>query len=162
LDPFYLEYIAKNYNFDLSMIHTAGAINNLMPYRIMNKIAFALNRHKKAMNGSTILFMGVAYKPDIDDARESPALLVMEQVVKKGANVLYHDPYIPEVADGHGIIYESVDLTDELLAKVDCVVFTTNHSCFDAEYLVTKAQLVVDTRNAVKQVAIEDGKVFKL
>jgi UDP-N-acetyl-D-glucosamine dehydrogenase len=84
LDPFYLEHIAKNYNFDLSMIHTAGAINNLMPYRMMNKIAFALNRHKKAMNGSTILFLGIAYKPDIDDARESPALLVMQQTARKG------------------------------------------------------------------------------
>jgi UDP-N-acetyl-D-glucosamine dehydrogenase len=162
LDPFYLEHIAKNYNFDLSMIHTAGAINNLMPYRMMNKIAFALNRHKKAMNGSTILFLGVAYKPDIDDARESPALLVMEQVAKKGARVLYHDPHIPEVTDEHGRHYESVDLTDELLAQADCVVFTTKHSCFDVERIVSKARLVVDTRNAVKQVAIEDEKVFKL
>jgi UDP-N-acetyl-D-glucosamine dehydrogenase len=162
LDPFYLEHIAKNYNFDLSMIHAAGAINNLMPYRMMNKIAFALNRYKKAMNGSTILFLGVAYKPDIDDARESPALLVMEQVARKGAHVLYHDPFIPEVTDDHGRYYESVDLTDELLFKADCVVFTTNHSCFDAEHIVAKARLVVDTRNAVKQVAIEDRKVFKL
>jgi UDP-N-acetyl-D-glucosamine dehydrogenase len=162
LDPFYLEHIAKNYDFDLSMIHTAGSINNLMPYRIMNKIAFALNRHKKAMNGSTILFLGVAYKPDIDDARESPALLVMEQVAKKGAHVMYHDPYVLEVTDDHEKCYKSVDLTDELLTKADCVVFTTNHSCFDAEHIVTKAQLVVDTRNVMKQVAIEDEKVFKL
>jgi UDP-N-acetyl-D-glucosamine dehydrogenase len=162
LDPFYLEYIAKNYNFDLSMIHTAGAINDLMPYRMMNKIAFALNRYKKAMNGSTILFLGVAYKPDIDDARESPALLVMEQVARKGATVLYHDPYIAEVTDEQGRHYESVDLTDELLVKIDCVVFTTNHSCFDAEHIVAKAQLIVDTRNVVKQVAIENDKVFKL
>jgi UDP-N-acetyl-D-glucosamine dehydrogenase len=129
---------------------------------MMNKIAFALNRHKKAMNGSTILFLGVAYKPDIDDARESPALLVMEQVARKGATVLYHDPYIPEVTDEHGRHYESVELTDGLLAKADCVVFTTNHSCFDAEHIVAKAQLVVDTRNVVKWVTIEDGKVFKL
>jgi UDP-N-acetyl-D-glucosamine dehydrogenase len=162
LDPFYLEHIAKNYNFNLSMIHTAGAINDLMPYRMMSKIAFALNRHKKAMNGSTILFLGVAYKPDIDDVRESPALLVMEQVAKKGACVIYHDPYISEVTDDYGKHYTGVDLSDELISKVDCVVFTTNHSCFDAEHIVAKAQLVVDTRNAVEQVAIEDGKVFKL
>jgi UDP-N-acetyl-D-glucosamine dehydrogenase len=83
-------------------------------------------------------------------------------VAKKGAKVLYHDPHIPEVNDEHGRHYESVDLTDELLAQADCVVFTTNHSCFDVEYIVAKAQLVVDTRNLVKQVAIEDGKVFKL
>jgi UDP-N-acetyl-D-glucosamine dehydrogenase len=83
-------------------------------------------------------------------------------VAKKGATVLYHDPYIPEVIDEHGRHYGSVDLTDELLKEVDCVVFMTNHSCFDAERIVAKAQLVVDTRNVVKQVAIENGKVFKL
>ena len=162
LDPFYLEYIAKGFNFDLTMINTAGNINNLMPYRMMNKIAFALNRHGKAMNGSTILFLGVAYKPDIDDARESPALLVMESVARKGAKVLYHDPYIPEVTDDHGRTWKGVELTDEALASADCVVFTTNHACFDVERIVEKAKLVVDTRNAVKRVHIEDGKVFKL
>jgi UDP-N-acetyl-D-glucosamine dehydrogenase len=162
LDPFYLEYIAKGFNFDLTMINTAGNINNLMPYRMMNKIAFALNRQKKAMNGSTILFLGVAYKPDIDDARESPALLVMEQVAHKGATVLYHDPFIPEVVDETGKKWVGVELSDEILAKADCVVFTTNHSVFDVDRIVEKAKLVVDTRNAVKRVRIEDGKVFKL
>jgi len=162
LDPFYLEHIAKNYNFELSMIHTAGAINDRMPHRMMNKISFALNRHKKSLNGSTILFMGIAYKPDIDDARESPALLVMEQVKKKGANVLYHDPYIPEVTDDNGNKYTCSDLTDKLLSDIDCIVFTTNHSCFEAKQISEKSKLVVDLRNAVKSVAIEDGKVFKL
>jgi len=162
LDPFYLEHIAKNYNFELSMIHTAGAINDRMPHRMMNKISFALNRHKKAMNGSSILFLGVAYKPDINDARESPALLVMAQVAKKGATVLYHDPYIPEVTDDYGNHYVGSELTDELIASVDCVVFTTNHSCFDAKLVTGKAKLVVDMRNVVKHVAIEDGKIFKL
>ena len=162
LDPFYLEYIAKGFNFDLTMINCAGNINNLMPYRMMNKIAFALNRHKKALNGSTILFLGVAYKPDIDDPRESPALLVMEQVARKGATVLYHDPYIPEVIDDHGHKLVGVELSDEILSKADCVVFTTNHACFDVDRIVAKAQLVVDTRNAVKLVHIEDEKVFKL
>jgi UDP-N-acetyl-D-glucosamine dehydrogenase len=162
LDPFYLEYIAKNYNFDLSMIHTAGAINNLMPYRIMNKIAFALNRHKKAMNGSIVLFLGIAYKPDINDARESPALQVMEQVVKKGAKVIYHDPYIPEATDGQGKYYKGIELTDELIENADCVVFTTNHTCFDVDNIIKKAKLVVDTRNVVESVSIESEKVFKL
>ena len=162
LDPFYLEHIAKLYNFDLSMIHTAGAINDLMPYRMMNKIAFALNRHKKAMNGSKILFMGIAYKPNIDDARESPALLVMQEVAKKGSIVLYHDPYIDEVTDEKGNYYKGEQLTDELLSSVDCVVFTTNHDCFDVEHIVQKSKLIVDTRNAVKNVQIETDKVFKL
>jgi UDP-N-acetyl-D-glucosamine dehydrogenase len=144
------------------MIHTAGAINDLMPYRMMNKIAFALNRHKKSMNGSTVLFLGVAYKPDIDDARESPALLVMELVAKKGAHVVYYDPYISEVCNEQGMRYEWVNLTDEFLEQADCVVFTTNHACFDTKWIVEKARLVVDTRNVVKDVAIEDSKVFKL
>ena len=162
LDPFYLEYIAKGFNFDLTMINTAGNINNLMPYRIMNKIAFALNRKQKAMNGSKILFLGVAYKPDIDDPRESPALLVMEQVAKKGAIVSYHDPYIPEVVDEKGHRWIGVDLEDKIIEAADCVVFTTNHSVFDVDHIVGKARLVVDLRNAVKNVHIEDGKVYKL
>ena len=162
LDPFYLEHIAKNFNFELSMIHTAGAINDLMPYRMMNKISFALNRQKKSLNGSTILFLGIAYKPDIDDARESPALLLMELVAHKGARVLYHDPYIAEVTDDNGNRYTGVGLDDELIGSVDCVVFTTSHSCFDAEHIVRNAKLIVDTRNAVKSVSIETDKVFKL
>ena len=162
LDPFYLEHIAKGLNFDLTMINTAGQINNLMPYRMMNKIAFALNRQKKAMNGSTVLFLGVAYKPDIDDARESPALLVMEQVAHKGAIVLYHDPYVPEVVDEHGRLWKGIELTDEMISSADCVVFSTNHSCFDVPHIVEVAKLVVDMRNAVKSVHIENAKVFKL
>jgi UDP-N-acetyl-D-glucosamine dehydrogenase len=162
LDPFYLEYIAKGFNFDLTMINAAGNINNLMPYRMMNKIAFALNRHGKALNGANVLFLGVAYKPDIDDPRESPALLVMEQVAKKGASVSYHDPYIPEAVDEHGHVWTGVALSDEALAQADCVVFTTNHACFDVDRIVAKAKLIVDTRNAVKRVHIEDGKVYKL
>ena len=162
LDPFYLEYIAKGFNFDLSMIETAGRINNLQPYRMMNKISYALNRYSKPLRGSKILFLGVAYKPDIDDPRESPALLVMHEVAKKGAIVLYHDPYIPAVVDDYGKEWEGVELSDSLLEEVDCVVFTTNHSCFDVEHIIEKAKLVVDLRNAVKRVHIEDGKVFKL
>jgi len=162
LDPFYLEYIAKGFNFDLTMINTAGNINNLMPYRMMNKIAFALNRNRKAMNGSRILFLGVAYKPDIDDARESPALLVMDLVARKGGLVSYHDPLIPEAVDEHGKKWISVELTDQAIAEADCVVFTTNHACFDVDHIVSTARLVVDTRNAVRGVDIENSKVFKL
>jgi len=162
LDPFYLEHIAKNYNFELSMIHSAGAINDRMPHRMMNKISFALNRHKKAINGSTILFLGIAYKPDINDARESPALLVMEQVKKKGAHVLFHDPYINEVTDEHGNYYKGTSLTDDILSSSDCTVITTNHSCFNLDQIVKNAKLIVDMRNAVKSVKIENGTVFKL
>jgi UDP-N-acetyl-D-glucosamine dehydrogenase len=162
LDPFYLEHIAKNYNFDLSMIHTAGAINDIMPYRMMTKISFALNRQKKAMNGSIVLFLGVAYKADIDDARESPALRIMEYTRKKGADVRYHDPYILDVATPDGTKYKSVDLTDEVIENADCVVFMVAHSCFDVKHIVEKAKLVVDVKNVVKDVKIENEKVFKL
>ena len=162
LDPFYLEYIAKGFNFDLTMINAAGNINNLMPYRMMNKIAFALNRHGKSLNGSTVLFLGIAYKPDIDDSRESPALLVMDLVAHKGAKVSFHDPFIPQATDEHRHTWVGVELSDEAIAAADCVVFTTNHSSFDVERIVSKARLVVDTRNAVKNVHIEDDKVFKL
>ena len=163
LDPFYLEHIAKQFNFDLSMIHTAGQINSMMPYRMMNKITFAMNRHAKALNGSTILFIGVAYKADIDDARESPALMVMDQCKRKGAKIIFHDPYIPDSATSdQGNVYKGYPLTDELLASADCVAITTAHKCFDFDRIVERSKLVVDMRNAIKNVHIEDGKVFKL
>ncbi|MFP4443732.1 MAG: nucleotide sugar dehydrogenase [Spirochaetia bacterium] len=159
LDPFYLEYIAKNFDFDLTMIHTAGHIENLMAHRMYIKISTAMNRQKKPVNGSKILFLGVAYKPDIDDARESPALKIMDEVAKKKGEVMYHDPYIPEVETEDGHTYNSVTLTDALLEAVDCVVFTTNHSTFDGEKIAEKAKLVVDLRNMVKA---GTEKVYKL
>ncbi|WP_319559837.1 nucleotide sugar dehydrogenase [Marispirochaeta sp.] len=162
LDPFYLEYIAKNFNFDLSMIHTAGQINTLMPHRMMNKIMFALNRMGKSVNGSKILFLGIAYKPDIGDSRESPALMVMDEIQRKRGIVLFHDPYIKEAESESGNRYTGKDLSDELVQEVDCVVFSTNHSVFDVNHIVEKASLVVDLRNAVKNVNIENEKVFKL
>jgi len=162
LDPFYLEYIAKGFNFDLTMIDAAGRINNLQPHHMMNKISYALNRQRKPMNGSTILFLGVAYKANIDDARESPALLVMQECAKKRANVLYHDPYIPEVVDEHGKKWTSVALTDELLESADCVVFTTAHSCFNVEHIVEKAKLIVDLKNVVRIFGKNSNKIVRL
>ncbi|MEN8250367.1 MAG: nucleotide sugar dehydrogenase, partial [Bacteroidota bacterium] len=110
LDPFYLEHIAKRFDFDLSMIHTAGHINMRMPHYMYIKIATALNRHKKAVNGSEILFLGVAYKPNIDDERESPALKIIDKVVAKGGEVNYHDPYIHMIKTEEGNSFESVEL----------------------------------------------------
>jgi UDP-N-acetyl-D-glucosamine dehydrogenase len=157
LDPFYLEYIAKNYQFDLTMIHTAGHIDNLMAHRMTIKITSALNRHKKAMNGSKVLFLGVAYKPDIDDARESPALKIMDEVAKKGGEVSYHDPFIGKVKTEEGNEYFSVDY--ESIKTADVVVITTNHSCFNGDCIADKAKLVVDLRNVVK---LSSDKVYKL
>lgn len=159
LDPFYLEYIAKKYNFDLSMIHAAGHINMRMPHYMYIKIATALNRHKKAVNGSKVLFLGVAYKPDIDDERESPALDIMDIVAHKGGEVSYNDPHIPEVTTHHGYRYSSVQLTAESLQNADVVVLTTNHSAFDIPFIQQHAPLIVDLRNMIKE---GGDKVYKL
>ncbi len=159
LDPFYLEHIAKQYDFDLSMIHTAGHINMRMPHYMYIKIATALNKHKKAVNGSKILFLGVAYKPNIDDARESPALEIMDITVHKGGLVTYHDPYIPNVKTNEGRNFHSVELTEETFKNADCVVLTTNHKDFDIEFIKKHSRLIVDLRNMVKE---KGEKVFKL
>ncbi len=159
LDPFYLEHIAKHYNFDLTMIHTAGHIDNLMPHRMCIKIQSALNRQKKAMNGSRILFLGVAYKADIDDSRESPALKIMDEVSGKGGQVLYHDPNIPSVKTESGALYRSEALTDEILRDVDCVVLTVAHHDFDIRRIAREARLIVDLKNMVTE---PSEKVYKL
>ena len=159
LDPFYLEHIAKKYDFDLSMIHAAGHINMRMPHYMYIKISTALNRNKKAVNGSNILFIGVAYKPNINDERESPALEIMDIVSHKGGNVSYHDPFIPNVKTNEGREFTSSDLSAEALAKVDCVVLTTNHSDLDMSLIVKNANMIVDMRNMIKD---SNGKVVKL
>jgi UDP-N-acetyl-D-glucosamine dehydrogenase len=166
LDPFYLEHIAKKYDFELSMIHTAGHINMRMPHYMYIKIATALNSQKKAVNGSKILFLGVAYKPNIDDERESPALEIMEIVAHKGGIVQYHDPHIPSVQTPfmaslnapHGAL-NSIDLTPEALQNADCVVLTTNHAAFDVEFIKQHAKLIVDMRNMIRE---NSANVFKL
>jgi len=159
LDPFYLEYIAKKFNFDLTMINTAGQLDNLMPHRMTVKISTALNKHKKPINGSKILFLGVAYKPDISDERESPALKIMDEVAHKGGDVMYHDPYIPSVSTVEGQKYNSVELSDKLLGEVDCVVITTKHKSFDFEGIAGKTSLIVDLQNAYP---VRTDKIYKL
>ena len=158
LDPFYLEYIAKKYDFDLSMIHTAGHINMRMPYYMQIKIVSALNKHKKPINGSKILFLGVAYKPNINDERESPALEIMDIVAKKGGIVSYNDPYIPSIQT-HRSTYNSIPLTAVNLRDADVVVITTNHADYDAAFITEHSRLIVDLRNIILP---GDKKVFKL
>ena len=133
------------------------------------KIATALNSQKKAVNGSSILFLGVAYKPNINDERESPALEIMDITAHKGGVVYYHDPYIPAVKTNEGREFISVDLSTDLssetsvegeaLAKADCVVLTTNHKDFDVEFIKNHSGLIVDLRNVVKESTFN---VFKL
>ena len=151
LDPFYLEHIAKMYNFDLSMIHTAGHINMRMPHYMYIKISSALNRHQKPVNGSKVLFLGVAYKPNIDDERESPAIEIIDEVVKKGGIVSYNDPHIPKIKTHNGHLFESVELSAKNISNVDVVVITTKHSVYDFEMIRKHAPLIVDLQNAYSE-----------
>src|SRR5262245_59661939 len=153
IDPFYLSWKAKQTGFDPRFIELAGHINAGMPHYVVEKIAEALNTKRKSVNGSNILIAGVAYKRDIDDMRESPALDVMGLLHGKGAKVSYADPYVPEV---HGREWsarydiKAVDLTRGTIGRYDCVVIVTDHKSFDYEAIVAEADIVVDTRNAIK------------
>ena len=159
LDPFYLEHIAKKYDFDFSMIHTAGHINMRMPHYMYIKIATALNKHKKAVNGSKVLFLGVAYKSNIDDSRESPALEIMDITAHKGGEVIYHDPYIPAVKTNEGRTFKSADLSPKTLTEADVVVLTTKHKDFDIDFIEQNTVLIVDLRNMIKE---SSENVYKL
>jgi UDP-N-acetyl-D-glucosamine dehydrogenase len=159
LDPFYLQHVAKGYKFDLTLIEAAGQINTQMPNKMLVKVAYALNHHRKPLNGSKVLFLGVAYKPDIDDSRESPALEMIDIALHKGCEVSFHDPLVSRIRTERGAQMESVELTDAVLESSDCVVIATNHSSFDYERIVDRAQLVVDLRNAIRS---RSEKVFRL
>jgi UDP-N-acetyl-D-glucosamine dehydrogenase len=160
LDPFYLEYIAKQYDFDLTMIHTAGHINMRMPHYMYIKIASALNKNEKSVSGSKILFLGVAYKPNIDDERESPALEIIDTVSAKGGLVSYNDPYIPMIKTHNGVSLKSIELTPETLSRADIVVITTNHKDYDSDFIMKHSNLIVDLRNVMTP--DDKNKVFKL
>ena len=162
IDPFYLSWKAKQSGFDPRFIELAGHINGAMPHYVVDKVGEALNTRRKAINGSKILIAGVAYKRDIDDMRESPALDVMGLLHARGAEVSYTDPFVPEV---HGREWpgqfdiRSVDAGRGSFGHYDCVVIATDHRAFDYEAIVAEADLVVDTRNAIKTPA---AHVFKL
>ncbi|MHB1168923.1 MAG: nucleotide sugar dehydrogenase [Longimicrobiales bacterium] len=149
LDPHYLAWKMKTLNYRTRLIDLAGEINSEMPRFVVEKVRDALNDRGKALKGSRVLLVGVAYKKDIDDMRESPALDVMKLLEEKGATVLYHDPYVPEVReDGH--TWTSLPFNAETLAAADCVVITTDHSDIRYDELVDLPVPVVDTRNAMK------------
>ncbi|WP_315117498.1 nucleotide sugar dehydrogenase [uncultured Clostridium sp.] len=160
LDPFYLEWKAKEYDFHTSLIQASGRINDRMPEYVVENIMKLLNKEKKAMNGAKVLLMGVSYKNDIDDLRESPALKVIDELNRHGADIIYCDPFIPEF-EHKGRKYYSVDWR-EAASNADVVVITTNHSNIDYEALVEKAKLVYDTRNATKEVKNNREKIYKL
>jgi UDP-N-acetyl-D-glucosamine dehydrogenase len=150
VDPFYLSWKAKEWDFRTRFIELAGEINTQMPYHVLASIGGALNQHKKSLNGARVLILGVAYKKDIDDLRESPALTIIELLQKEGALVSYHDPYFPFVGKGRKYDLQMKRSELEKLGQYDCIVIVTDHSDYDYRHIVAEAQLVVDTRNATK------------
>jgi UDP-N-acetyl-D-glucosamine dehydrogenase len=152
IDPFYLSWKAKQFGFDPRFIELAGQVNGAMPHFVVDKIGDALNRHHKSVNGSRVLILGLAYKRDIDDIRESPALDVMTLLHKKGAHVRYADPYVPTLAARAwpgGFELKSEPLSAAAIATADCVVILTEHKTVDYAMVVKSARLIVDTRNAI-------------
>ena len=160
LDPFYLEWKAKEYDYHTRLIETSGEINDSMPEFVLDNVMKILNSEKKALNGSKVLLMGLAYKNDIDDYRESPAFKVIELLEKNGADLTVNDPYCLE-AKYNGKTYNSVDWT-EVIDDMDIVIITTNHSCYDYQQIVDRAKVVYDTRNATKEVKNNRQKIYKL
>ncbi len=152
IDPFYLSWKAKELDFSTRFIELAGEVNTSMPYHVVESVAAALNDRSKPLKGSRILVLGLSYKRDIDDLRESPSLTLIEQLRRKGARVDYNDPYFPTVGRGrhYDLNMTSVPLSE--LPHYDCVLIATDHSEYDYEQIVREAALVIDTRNATKRV----------
>jgi UDP-N-acetyl-D-glucosamine dehydrogenase len=156
IDPFYLTWKAREYDFYTEFIELAGKVNENMPWWCLGKVVRALNSQERALKGSKVLVLGVAYKADIDDTRESPALKLIELLQGEGANVSYHDANVAELPD-HGLSSAPLDIEG-----ADCVVIVTAHSGIDYDDLVERAKLVVDLRNATGANGVQNGKVWKL
>jgi UDP-N-acetyl-D-glucosamine dehydrogenase len=155
VDPFYLSWKAREYDFATRFIELAGEVNTAMPYHVVEAVATALNDRKKAIKGSKILILGVAYKKDVDDLRESPTLKIMQLLQQRGAELDYNDPYFPQLHKMRHYNYEnmkSVPLSPQTIGGYDGVVIATDHSSYDYASIVDSAKLVVDTRNATRRV----------
>jgi len=150
VDPFYLSWKAKEFDFHTRFIELAGEVNSAMPYNVIAATIGALNQHKKPINGSKILVLGVAYKKDIDDLRESPALTIIELLQKEGAEVSYNDPYFPFVGRGRKYDLQMKRTPLDNLGQYDCVLIVTDHTDYDYKKIVNDAQLVVDSRYATR------------
>jgi UDP-N-acetyl-D-glucosamine dehydrogenase len=165
LDPHYLSWKARMHGFEARFISLAEEVNSRMPEHVVGLVAKGLNGHRKAVNGSKVLIMGVAYKRDIDDMRESPALAIIEQLQTLGAEVCFHDPYVEEVhLEGTDVRIKGVELSQALVAESDCVVIVTDHRKIDYGWVVENSSLVVDTRNTTRELRDErfDGKIIRL
>jgi UDP-N-acetyl-D-glucosamine dehydrogenase len=159
LDPFYLSWKAKQFGFESRFIELAGVINGQMPHFVVGKVGDALNRQRKSINGARVLVLGVAYKKNISDVRESPALDIIQLLAKKGARISYCDPYVP-VLDEHGIRLKADRFSAAALRRADCVVLVTDHDLFDYRLVARESKVVVDTRNALK--GRDGGRIIKL
>lgn len=163
VDPFYLAYRARKYGFHINFVELAGQMNIQASNYVINKIQKVLNIYKKCLNGSKILIIGVAYKKDVEDIRESPALRVISGLLEEKANVSYYDPYVPEINLTYPKkLLRSITLSAGEIAKADCVVILTDHSAVDYEFIVANARVVVDARNATKYVKFGREKIFKI
>jgi UDP-N-acetyl-D-glucosamine dehydrogenase len=163
IDPYYLSWKAREYDFTTRFIFLAGEINVHVPYYVVAKIQDALNGRGKSIKGAKILILGVAYKKDVDDARESPALAIMDLLQRKGAVILYHDPYISALPPFRKYYFKlkSSPLTKRLLQKIDAVVVVTDHSSVDYSWVVKHAPLVIDTRNVTKNMKQWKKKIVR-
>jgi len=164
VDPLYLSWKAREYNFQTRFIDLAGEINNQVLDYVVQKLIKVLNKYKKCLNGSRIMVLGVAYKKDVDDVRESPALKIINSFLKYQAEVIYYDPYVPGFRlSGESERYmENSNLNEEELAKADCVLILTDHTCIDYQWVVDHASLVLDARNATKNVQRGKEKITKI
>jgi len=153
------------HSFEARFISLAEEVDSRMPEHVADLVIKALNGHRKPVNGSKVLIMGVAYKRDIDDMRESPALAIIEKLQELDAEVSFHDPYVPEIhLEGNGTRLRGIPLSNETVASADCVVIVTDHRNIDYASVAEQAQLVVDTRNTTRELRDErfDGKIVRL
>lgn len=162
VDPYYLSWKAREYDFATRFIELAGEVNTAMPYNVVDAVAAALNDHKKSLKGARLLILGVAYKKDVDDLRESPSLKIMQLLLQRGANLDYNDPYFPRMPKMRHYNYEtmnSVPLDPRALSSYDAVIIATDHSSYDYVGIVDAAKLIVDTRNATRRVVRHRQKI---
>jgi len=163
IDPFYLSWKARQYDHAARFIELAGEINTSMPQYVVERVVEAINNAGKPVKGAKILVLGLAYKKDVDDMRESPAVRIIEMLRQRGAIVDYNDPYIPKTPKQreHDLRMTSKPLDEKMLARYDCVLITTDHSCYDYEWIAKHAKLIVDTRNATASVRSNRSKIVK-
>src|SRR5882757_8750987 len=163
VDPYYLSWKAREYDFATRFIELAGEVNTAMPYHVVDAVASALNDRQKSLKGSRVLVLGVAYKKDVDDMRESPSLKIIELLTARGAKVDYNDPYFPELHKMRHYNFEgmkSVPLDPKMVAGYDCILIATDHTSYDYPMIVESSPLVIDSRNATRRIARHRNKII--